>query len=69
MIAKINANCKNILTFSFIEEFRGSSWNETLVHRFQEKFLKHQTSILIMFLNVGRYSENIGNSMRHMNLI
>ena len=69
VIAKINANCKNILTFSFIEEFRGSSWNETLVHRFQEKFRKHQPSILIMFLNVGRYSENIGNSMRQMNFI
>ena len=35
VIRKINANCKNILAFSFLEEFQGSSWNETLVHRFQ----------------------------------
>ena len=69
MIAKINANCKNILTLSLIKDFRGSSWNETLVHRLQEKFRIHQPSILIMFLNVGRYSENIGNSMRQMNFI
>ena len=41
VIRKINANCKNILAVSFLEEFQGSSWNETLVHRFQEKFLNH----------------------------
>ena len=35
VIGKINANCKNILAFPFLEEFQGSSWNETLVHRFQ----------------------------------
>ena len=48
-IGKINANCKNILAFSFPEEVQGSSCNETLVHRFQEKFLNHQQSTLIVF--------------------
>ena len=63
VVAKINANCKNTLAFSFLEEFQGSSWNEALVHRFQEKFLNHQPSTLIIFLNVGRYSEKSGNSI------
>ena len=69
MIAKINVNCKNTLAFSFLEEFQGSSWNEALVHRFQEKFLNHQPSTLIIFLNVGRYSEKSGNSMKHTTFI
>ena len=69
VIRKINVNCKNILAVSFLEEFQGSSWNEALVHRFQEKFLNHQPSTLIMFLNVGRYSEKSGNSMRHTTFI
>ena len=65
VIAKINANCKNTLAFSFLEEFQGNSWNEALVHRFQEKFLNHQPSTLIIFLNVGRYSEKTRNSKKH----
>ena len=69
VIAKINANCKNTLAFSFLEEFQGSSWNEALVHRFQEKFLNHQPSTLIIFLNFGRYSEKSGNSMKHTTFI
>ena len=48
-IGKINAKCKNILAFSFPEEVQGSSCNETLAHRFQEKFLNHQPSTLIVF--------------------
>ena len=69
VIAKINANCKNTLAFSFLEEFQGNSWNEALVHRFQEKFLNHQPSTLIIFLNVGRYSEKSGNSIKYTTLI
>ena len=69
VIAKINANCKNTLAFSFLEDFQGGSWNEALVHRFQEKFLNHKPSTLIIFLNVGRYSEKSGNSMRHTTFI
>ena len=46
-----------------------SSWNEALVHRFQEKFLNYQPSTLIIFLNVGRYSEKSGNSRRHTTFI
>ena len=70
VIGKINANCKNILVFSFLDEFQGSSWNETLVHRFQEKFLKRQPSTLIIFLNVCGYSEKSGNSiMRYMTYV
>ena len=69
VIAKINANCKNTLAFSFLEDFQGGSWNEGLVHRFQEKFLNHKPSTLIIFLNVGRYSEKSGNSMRHTTFI
>ena len=65
LIAKINANCKNTLAFSFLEKFQGSSWNEALIHRFQEKFLNHQPSTLIIFLNVGRYSEKSRNSKKH----
>ena len=61
VIGKINANCKNILAFSFLDEFQGSYWNETLVHRFQETFLNRQPSTLIIFLNVGRYSEKREN--------
>ena len=40
-----------------------------MVHRFQEKFLNYQPSTLIIFLNVGRYSEKSGNSMRHTTFI
>ena len=69
VIAKINANCKNTLAFSFLEEFQGSSWNEALGHRFQETFLNHQPSTLIILLNVGRYSEKSGNPMKHTTLI
>ena len=69
VIAKINANCKNTLAFSFLEEFQGSSWNEALVHRFQEKFLSHQPSTLIIFLNVCRYSEKSRNSKKHTTFI
>ena len=69
VIRKINTNCENILAFSFLEEFQGSSWNETLVHRFQEKFLTHQPSTLIIFLNVSRCSEKSGNSLRHTTLL
>ena len=69
VIGKINANCENILAFSFLEEFQGSSWNETLLHRLQEKFLNHQPSTLIIFLNVSRYSEKSGNSLRHTTFI
>ena len=57
------------MAFSFLEEFQGSSWNETLVHRFQEKFLNHQPTTLTIFLNVGRYSEKRGNSIRYTNFI
>ena len=44
VIRKINTNCKNIVLFSFLDEFQGSSWNETLVHIFQKKFssVNHQ---------------------------
>ena len=69
VIGKINANCKNILTFSYLKEFQGSSWNEALVHRFQEKFLNYQPSTLIILLNVGHYSEKSRNSMRHTTFI
>ena len=70
MIGKKNVNCKNILAFSFLDEFQGSSWNETLVHRFQEKFLNRQPLTLIIFLNVGRYSEKWRNSVvRYMTYV
>ena len=55
VIAETNANCKNTLAFSFLKEFQGNSWNEALAHRSQEKFINHQPSTLIIFLNVGRY--------------
>ena len=68
VIGKINANCKSI--FSFLDEFQGSYWNETLVHRFQETFLNRQPSTLIIFVNVGRYSEKRENwIMRYMTYV
>ena len=38
VIGKINTNRKNILNFSFIDEFQGSSLNKTLVLDFKNNF-------------------------------
>ena len=70
VIGKINTNRINILNFSFLNEFLGSSWNEILVHRFQKQFVKRQLSALIIFLSVGHYSEKSGNSiMRYITYV
>ena len=37
LIDKINRQCRDVLAFSFLEEFQGDTWNNTFLQRFHSR--------------------------------
>ena len=61
LIEKINRQCRDVLAFSFLEEFQGDAWSDAFLQRFRSRYKDSEPKMLVIFLNVGRYSENQNN--------
>ena len=69
LIEKINRQCRDVLAFSFLEEFQGDAWSDAFLQRFRNRYKDSEPKMLIIFLNVGRFSENQNNITRNITFI
>ena len=69
LIEKINRQCRDVLAFSFLKEFQGEAWSDAFLQRFRNRYKDSEPKMLVIFLNVGRFSENQNNITRNIPFI
>ena len=69
LIEKINRQCRDVLAFSFLKEFQGEAWSDAFLQRFRNRYKDSEPKMLVIFLNVGRFSENQNNITRNITFI
>ena len=69
LIEKIKKQCRDVLAFSFLEEFQGDAWSDAFLQRFCSIYKDSEPKMLVIFLNVGRFSENQNNITRNTTFI
>ena len=69
LIEKVNRQCRDVLAFSFLEEFQGDTWSDAFLQRFRSRYKDSEPKMLVIFLNVGRFSENQNNITRNITFI